>query len=338
MTDWETRPHRRYNPLTGEWILVSPHRTDRPWLGERSAPPAPTLLRYDPACYLCPGNERANGERNPAYSDVFVFENDYAALLPGTPAERYAPDDLLLAQSERGTCRVVCFSPRHDLHLASMPPENIGHVVDAWVAQYAELSAAGETASVTIFENRGAMMGASNPHPHGQIWANESVPNEIVHETKMQRAYLDAHACCLLCAYAQRELRDGTRVVYSNEHFVVLVPFWAVWPFETMLLSRTHRRSIEELNERELAGMADAIGDLTRRYDRLFDAPFPYSMGFHQRPCDGGEYDEWHAHAHYYPPLLRSSTIRKYMVGYELIAQPQRDLTAEQAATRLRDA
>ena len=338
MDDWQSRPHRRYNPLADEWVLVSPHRADRPWLGERSKPATLTVPRYDPACYLCPGNERANGARNPSYAGTYVFDNDFAALLPDTPQERFAPDDLLLAQSERGTCRVLCFSPRHDLHLASMPQEQIVAVVDAWAAQYAQLSAQPGIGAVTIFENRGAMMGASNPHPHGQLWANASVPNDLATETRTQACYRDARGRCLLCAYVERERREGERIVYANEHFVALVPFWAVWPFEVMLLGNAHRRALDELTGQERAALADAIGDLTRRYDRVFDVPFPYSMGFHQRPCDGAPHDEWHAHAHYFPPLLRSATVRKYMVGYELLAQPQRDLTAEQAAARLREA
>jgi UDPglucose--hexose-1-phosphate uridylyltransferase len=338
MADWQTNPHRRYNPLLGEWVLVSPHRTDRPWLGEGSKPSTVALPQYDPTCYLCPTNERAHGARNPAYTGTYIFDNDFAALLPDTPAERYAPDDLLLAESERGTCRVVCFSPRHDLHLALMPQEQIAAVVDAWASQYAQLSVQPGIQAVTIFENRGAIMGASNPHPHGQIWANASVPNDLTVETRTQTTYRDAHDRCLLCAYVERERRDGERVVYANEHFVALVPFWAVWPFEVLLLGTTHRRALDELSGEERLALADAIGDVTRRYDRLFDVPFPYSMGFHQRPCDGTPHDEWHVHAHYFPPLLRSATVRKYMVGYELLAQPQRDLTAEQAAARLRDA
>jgi UDPglucose--hexose-1-phosphate uridylyltransferase len=332
--DWRTRPHRRYNPLTGEWLLVSPHRTDRPWQGERAPAAPPPAPAYDPSCYLCPGNERAGGARNPHYPEIFVFENDFAALLPDTPPESYRSGDLLAARAERGTCRVLCFSPRHDLHLATMTAGQIERVVEAWAAQYAELAARPEYAAVTIFENRGAMMGASNPHPHGQIWANESIPGELLRETNAQAAYRAERGECLLCAYARLE-RDGERVVYANEHFTTLVPFWAVWPFETMIVGNAHRRSLDDLAGEERSALADAVGDVTRRYDRIFDAPFPYSMGFHQRPCDGA-HDEWHLHAHYFPPLLRSATVRKYMVGYEMLAQPQRDLTAEQAAARLR--
>jgi UDPglucose--hexose-1-phosphate uridylyltransferase len=337
--------HRRYNALTGEWVLVSPHRTDRPWLGERSTPVVKPVPPYDPQCYLCPGNERANGEHNPKYDDVFVFRNDYAALGPPSssfdcaPQGRSAQDDkgLFVAADEAGECRVVCFSPRHDLHLAALSNEAVTGVVDCWAEQYAELATVPYVSAITIFENRGAMMGASNPHPHGQIWAESSVPNELFKETSRQRSYRQARRVCLLCEYAQRELQINDRVVFANDAFVVVVPFWATWPFETLVIPRAHRTAMPELKRDERSALASTLRELVARYDRLYGVPFPYSMGFHQAPCDGLEHGEWHLHAHYYPPLLRSAEVRKYMVGYEMLAQPQRDLTAEQAAQRLRE-
>jgi UDPglucose--hexose-1-phosphate uridylyltransferase len=325
------------NPLTGEWVLVSPHRLGRPWQGEVSQTRDLPRPAYDPLCYLCPGNERAGGARNPQYGSTFLFENDYPALIPDTPQATFA-DGPLIAQGEAGRCRVLCFSPRHDLDVAQLQTRQIRAVVDAWAAQYAELAALPQVSAVTIFENRGAMMGASSPHPHCQIWAQRSVPNEVRIETQMQAAYLDEHARCLLCEYAEYELRARERIVYANDLAVALVPFWATWPFETLLLTRRHASSLNAYTHEERDALADAMHALTSRYDRLFSVPFPYSMGFHQQPADGGNYDQWHAHAHYYPPLLRSASVRKFMVGYEMIAEPQRDITAEQAAERLREA
>jgi UDPglucose--hexose-1-phosphate uridylyltransferase len=336
-------PHRRRNALTGEWLLVSPQRTARPWQGQVEAVPAEQRPAYDPTCYLCPGNTRAGGARNPDYSGTFVFENDYAALRPDTASQVFergttAHDNipLLLAESERGLCRVVCFSPRHDLTLAGMDGPALRRVVDTWADQYTELGALPWVRHVQIFENRGAMMGASNPHPHGQIWANERLPNEPHKELGEQQAYLAASGTCLLCDYLALELREGTRLVCQNAHFVALVPFWAVWPFETLVLPRTHGAALPDLAPDARDGLADILRRLTRRYDHLFGVSFPYSMGFHQRPTDGDAYPEWHLHAHFYPPLLRSAAVRKFMVGYELLAQPQRDITPESAAERLR--
>jgi UDPglucose--hexose-1-phosphate uridylyltransferase len=338
VAEWQDRQHRRFNPLTREWVLVSPHRTDRPWMGERVAASPQSVPSYDPSCYLCPGNVRANGQHNPPYTSTFVFINDFAALLAEAPEERSPEHPLLTARAERGECRVICFSPRHDLHLASMPVDEIAGIVDCWAEQFTELSQRPYVRAVTIFENRGAMMGASNPHPHGQVWAESSLPNELVQETAALEAYARAEGHCLLCSYAALEAQRGERIVYRNEHFLAVVPFWAVWPYEVLLLGTAHHAALCDLAAEERAALAEAIGSLTARYDRLFGVPFPYTMGFHQRPCNDGPHRGWHLHAHYYPPLLRSATIRKYMVGYEMLAQPQRDLTAEQAAAHLRDA
>jgi len=336
-------PHRRLNVLTGEWLLVSPHRTQRPWQGQVETASAEQRPAYDPTCYLCPGNQRAGGIRTPDYTSTFVFDNDFAALLPNTAERALActlDDDpgraLLRAQSERGICRVVCFSPRHDLTIAGMDTVSLRRVVDTWAEQYAELAAIPWVRYIQIFENRGAMMGASNPHPHGQIWSNERVPNEPAKETQQQYAYTAARGGCLLCDYLALELRDGQRIVCQNEHFVALVPFWAVWPFETLVLPRAHYGALTDLDADVRDGMAEALRRLTRRYDQLFQVAFPYSMGLHQRPTDGTPHPEWHLHAHFYPPLLRSATVRKFMVGYELLGQPQRDITPEGAAERLR--
>jgi len=337
MFNLSNHPHRRYNPLSREWVLVSPHRTQRPWQGqvEQTAPEQrPT---YDPACYLCPGNQRAGKERNPAYTGTFVFTNDYAALLIDTPEGTFEQGNgLIRAESERGTGRVVCFSPRHDLTLAEMTPAELVPVVDVWVEQYEELGALPQIGYVQIFENRGAMMGASNPHPHGQIWATEHLPLNVAREQDAQAAYFAANGRTLLADYLALELEEGARIVVSNEHFVALVPFWAVWPFETLVISRRPVGALPDLAADERTGLADILRQLTTRYDNLFQVSFPYSMGFHQRPTDGAAHPEWHLHAHFYPPLLRSATVRKFMVGYELLAEAQRDVTPEDAAARLR--
>jgi UDPglucose--hexose-1-phosphate uridylyltransferase len=329
-------PHRRFNPLTREWVLVSPHRTQRPWQGLVEKPPEENMPQYDPGCYLCPGNSRAGGKRNPAYSSTFVFDNDFAALLPDTPLESFE-NGLLRAVGEPGICRVICFHPRHDLTLAKMPPHAVRVVVDTWVEQYVELSTCPRIRYVQIFENRGAMMGCSNPHPHCQIWAGASIPNEPAKELAAQQEYLSAHHRCLLCDYLAQELSERERLVAENAHFAALVPFWAIWPFETMLLPKRHLRGLDELTIGERDGLAEMLQEITQRYDRLFDVSFPYTMGFHQRPTNGAPYSEVHLHAHFYPPLLRSATVRKFMVGYEMLATPQRDITPEAAAERLRE-
>jgi UDPglucose--hexose-1-phosphate uridylyltransferase len=342
MFDLRNHPHRRYNPLTREWVLVSPHRTQRPWQGqiEKAAPEQrPT---YDPQCYLCPSNARAGGVTNPAYTSTFVFTNDFAALLPHTPAGSFEPagaqggPPLLRAESVRGTSRVVCFSPRHDLTMAEMEVADLVKVVHVWAEQYDELGANSSIAYVQVFENRGAMMGASNPHPHGQIWATSYLPQQVAREQAAQADYYAAGGHTLLADYLALELEEDARLICANEHFVALVPFWAVWPFEALVIGRRPAGALTDLDGAERAGLADILKRLTTRYDNLFEASFPYSMGFHQRPTDGQAHPEWHLHAHFYPPLLRSATVRKFMVGFEMLGEAQRDITAEQAAERLR--
>jgi len=330
-------PHRRFNPLTLEWVLVSPHRTKRPWLGKVEKTAAADLPAYDPTCYLCPGNERAGGARNPKYKSTFVFENDFAALLPGVPDFEADESDLLIARAEKGISRVMCFSPSHDLTIPRMSLEAIAEVIAVWTEEYRELGHIDWVRHVQIFENRGALVGASNPHPHCQIWANESMPVVPAKELAAFREYRSRKGTCLLCDYVQLELHRGERVICENEAFAVLVPFWAVWPFETLLLSKRHFASLEDLAGNDAELLADILRRITIRYDNLFETSFPYSMGFHPRPTDGGEYAEWHFHAHYLPPLLRSATVQKFMVGYELLGNPQRDITAENAAKRLRE-
>jgi UDPglucose--hexose-1-phosphate uridylyltransferase len=334
--------HRRLNPLTGEWVLVSPHRTDRPWQGQVEKQSREQIAAYAPSCYLCPGNERAGGARNPQYSSIFVFDNDFSALQREVPQEGstvpqfdVSNNDFLLAKPERGICRVGCFSPRHDLALASMSAEEVESVVDMWSEQFKELSAIDFVRYVQIFENRGALMGASNPHPHCQMWATESIPNEPAKEQRELKSYFAKHNRCLLCDYLEYEV-GRERLIYQNAGFAVVTPFWAVWPFETMIISRRHLPDLAHLNEQSKKELAQTLQQITRCYDRLFDAPFPYSMGFHQQPTDDGQHREWHLHGHFYPPLLRSATIRKFMVGFEMLGSPQRDITAESAAGKLR--
>jgi UDPglucose--hexose-1-phosphate uridylyltransferase len=337
----ERLPHRRLNPLTREWVLVSPQRAQRPWQGEVEAIPRTVSAEYDPTCYLCPGNVRVNGDRNPAYTGTFAFDNDFPALFPQSPPQRTDQASLLVAESELGLCRVLCFSPRHDLTLGRMSPAEIRTVVDAWSAESERIGALPFINSVTIFENRGFSMGASNPHPHCQIWANQTLPNEIFKEQESQRQYLHDHGRCLLCDYMALESpaeSSGERLIFENSSFAVVVPFWAVWPFETIVIAKRHSGALEQLAGPERDDLADAMKRITTRYDNLFETPFPYSFGFHQRPCDGGDHPGFHLHAHFYPPLLRSATVRKFLVGYEMLAWPQRDITAEDAAERLRSA
>jgi len=332
-------PHRRFNPLTHEWVLVSPQRMRRPWRGQVEATASQPVLTYDPTCYLCPGNERSGGARNPKYQNTFVFTNDFAALNPDVQPARLDESGrgLLLSESEAGTCKVVCFSPRHDLTLARMTVPEITSLVDVWTEQYSEIGSLPYVNYVQIFENRGEIMGCSNPHPHGQIWANQTIPNEPGKEQESQKTYMESHRACLLCDYLQLETKTATRIVVENAHFAVLVPFWAVWPFEVLLLSKQHIGHLGSLNSVMRVGLADIFKQITGRYDSLFQISFPYSMGFHQSPTDGEAHPEWHLHAHFYPPLLRSATIRKFMVGYEMLASPQRDITPEAAAATLRD-
>ena len=330
----EHNSHRRYNILTGEWILVSPHRSKRPWQGQNETVAERKAIKYDSECYLCPGNTRINGEQNPDYKDVFIFQNDFAAL-----KENYIPysvnEGLLKAESESGICRVICFSPDHSKSLADMKVLAIAKVIEALCQQYEELGQMENINYIQIFENKGAVMGCSNPHPHGQIWSQSVLPNEIVKKDKHQQKYFNTTQRSILKDYLTQELDLNERVIYKNDSFVVLTPFWAIWPFETMILPKKHYQNITQLSKDERVDFAEAISIITKAYDKLFDCSFPYSSGIHQAPTNNKNNNHWHWHMSFYPPLLRSATVKKFMVGYEMFGMPQRDITAEQAAKKL---
>ncbi len=333
--DFTDHPHRRYNPLSDEWVLVSPHRTKRPWLGQKETLPPDNRPSYDPTCYLCPGNERTSGIRNPAYESTYVFPNDFSALLPGGASEDMPGTGILKAKSATGECRVICFSPRHDLTLAQMEPQDIRRVVDVWAEQISDLGR--KYAWVQLFENKGSAMGASNPHPHGQVWTADYVPTLVAKEDQTQKQHFEAHGKPLLLDILDEEIKQKDRIVELTEHWALIVPFWAVWPFEYLLVPRRHVLRLPDLSDAERDDLAKILKSGLTRYDQLFETSFPYSMGWHGAPTDSEDRAHWQLHAHFYPPLLRSATVRKFMVGFELLAEAQRDLTPETAAQRLRD-
>ncbi len=330
-------PHRRYNPLTGEWVKVSPHRTKRPWNGQTEETGTELLPEYEKSCYLCPGNERAGGSRNPDYKGVYVFNNDYAALLPETEFMEETVNDFIKGKTEKGICRVICYSDKHNITMARMSLKEIENIINIWKKEYTELSEHDFINHVQIFENKGAVMGCSNPHPHGQIWAEEFLPNIPHSEIYHQNKYSEKNKSCLLCDYIKYEIEQNERIIYRNRSFAAVVPYWAVWPFETMILPLRHITSINQLTESETADFADIFKKVTVKYDNLFKTSFPYSMGIHQSPTDGKDYSYTHMHVHFAPPLLRSATVKKFMVGYELMAMSQRDITPEKSAEVLKE-
>lgn len=330
-------PHRRFNPLINEWVLVSPHRAKRPWQGQNEVISAETLPKHDPNCYLCPGNVRANGVNNPAYKNSFVFDNDFAALKQDEIIfEEDIKHTFFKAEPEQGISRVVCFSPRHDLTLPEMEVSDIENIVKTWQKEYAELGNIKYINHVQIFENKGSVMGCSNPHPHGQIWAQSSLPTQVEKTHNSLKSYYEKNKRTLLEDYVQAELRVGSRIVIENDHFVALVPFWAIWPYETMIVSKKAISKITDFNAEEVTAYAKILKQLTIKYDNLFSTSFPYSSGIHQAPTDGLDHPEWHFHMHFYPPLLRSATVKKFMVGYEMMGESQRDITPEKSAEIIR--
>ncbi|MDR6966685.1 UDPglucose--hexose-1-phosphate uridylyltransferase [Flavobacterium arsenatis] len=329
-------PHRRYNPLTDEWILVSPHRSKRPWQGQNESVSANTLPEYDPECYLCAGNKRSNGVQNENYSDTYVFENDFAALLQEEVRDETPQSDLFQFKPERGINKVICFSPKHNLTLPEMEVEAIQKIIETWKTEYIELGSKDFINYVQIFENKGSVMGCSNPHPHGQIWAQSSLPTQVEKTQKNLKDYYAKHQRSLLKDYIEEELKRKERVVSENEHFVVLVPFWATWPYETLIVSKRHFGNITQMTQAEILAFAEIVKIITVKYDNLFQTSFPYSSGIHQTPTDNKEHPEWHFHMHFYPPLLRSATVKKFMVGYEMMAEAQRDVSPEKSVAILR--
>lgn len=327
-------PHRRRNPLTGEWVLVSPQRNNRPWQGATESLSETRLPEFEPDCPLCPGVTRANGELNPHYPSTYAFDNDFAALMPDSPQVSGLNDELLQADTARGCARVICFSPEHDKTLAELPVRDIEAVIDTWQSQYCQLSQ--EYACVHIFENKGEVMGCSQPHPHGQIWAHHHLSSEVAREDRYQREYFARHKRPLLADYVKREQTDPVRVVFENAHWLVVVPFWAAWPFETLVIAKDEVTDFNGLTLLHRQALAECLHRLTVQYDNLFRCRFPYSMGWHNAPANGRDNRHWRLHGHFYPPLLRSSTVKKHMVGYEMLAESQRDLTPEQAAEHLR--
>jgi len=335
-TNLQDYSHKRFNILTGEWVLVSPHRAKRPWQGQNEAVNNEKRPSYDENCYLCAGNTRINGEVNPDYKDVFVFTNDFAALQNDSPTFS-VNDGLLKAESETGICKVICFSPDHSKSLADMSATEIQKVVFAWQREFKELSENPNINYVQIFENKGAVMGCSNPHPHGQIWSQSSLPNEVDKKNTQQLNYYNNNNSSLLGDYLAQELEKQERIIFENDGFVVLVPFWAIWPFEAMIVPKRHLANILEMTEAETLQYGEAISVLTKAYDKIFNTSFPYSSGIHQAPTDGNENKHWHFHMSFYPPLLRSASVKKFMVGYEMFGTPQRDITAEQAVKMIKD-
>jgi UDPglucose--hexose-1-phosphate uridylyltransferase len=335
--DTKEHSHRRFNPLTEEWVQVSPHRAKRPWQGQVEKTSAGESNAYDPTCYLCPGNRRSTGEINPAYKNTFAFTNDFAALVEDVPQGAVEENELLIAKSERGICRVICFSPRHDLTLPEMSVEEITKIISLWTNEFNALKSKPFINYIQIFENKGSVMGCSNPHPHGQIWAQESVPMEPSKKQISQSKHFKKHHRTLLSDYLQLELKKAERIIIENEHFVALVPYWAVWPFETMIIPKRAMSYITQMTEEEIQSYADIMKRLTTKYDNLFEISFPYSSGIHQAPVDEELHDEWHWHMVFYPPLLRSATVKKFMVGYEMLANPQRDISAELSAAKLKN-